>query len=285
MSQSRRNTKARNKIVKKEEKKEKHVGKSSDIIELENNDTQKNGSIESSVKIIDGREAVINKRARQLLAKEDIINNRKAYVEKAAKEFLKKIDNNEKVEGFAETGRSQFLEEDKININGVINGRKVKLLRRAKKQDSGNVSLKTKSKVLTDKQNNLLLTRTEQQNNREFNIQMALPHPVLIKHSLGKYSEIEDNQSENQDSNEFTLQMALPHPMLMKQREEKSPRLEGTHSDNQKSSHFNIQMALPHPMLLKPESDVESRVPYYTAFIKSKAQARKNRERLSGNLL
>merc|ERR1712106_60550 len=126
LSEKRKNTKARRKIVRKEEEEEKEnlISESSEIFEKEDNEieTNTNNIVKPNHKMIDGRKAVINKRARQLLTKEDIIKNRKAFINKTAKQFLEKIDNDKKVENRVE-GKTM-----------MINGKKVKVVRKARKQ-------------------------------------------------------------------------------------------------------------------------------------------------------
>merc|ERR1712106_538838 len=111
----------------------------------------------------------------------------------------------------------------------VINGKKVKIVRKARKQllKNKNTSTETqedKKKILKDKKNNRLQIKSDENRIEKFNIQMT-----------------------------------LPHPMLMKPRVSETPRSGVTLSD--------------------------SKVPYYTAFIQSRGQAKRNRQRLSGNLL
>ena len=66
-----------------------------------------------------------------------------------------------------------------------------------------------------------------------------------------------------------------------------------TKSEKPKEEKFEIQMTLPHPMSMKPrvskssnaKARNDSKVSYYVAFIKSRIQARKNKQRLSSKLL
>merc|ERR1712106_576986 len=184
LSEKRKNTKARRKIVRKEEEEEKEnlISESSEIFEKEDNEIETNTKniVKPNHKMIDGRKAVINKRARQLLTKEDIIKNRKAFINKTAKQFLEKIDNIKKVEDIAKVNDIKKI--DRLQIKS------------------------------------------------------------------------DENRIEK-----FNIQMTLPHPMLMKPRVSETPRSGVTLSD--------------------------SKVPYYTAFIQSRGQAKRNRQRLSGNLL
>merc|ERR1711892_326527 len=248
LSEKRKNTKARRKIVRKEEEekeKENLISENSEIVEIENNEietntnnikTNTNNIVKPNHKMIDGRKAVINKRARQLLTKEDIIKNRKAFINKTAKQFLEKIDNVKKVEDIAKVDEGKTTETDKkveSRVEGktmMINGKKVKIVRKARKQllKNKNTSTETqedsKKKILKDKKNNRLQIKSDENRIEKFNIQMT-----------------------------------LPHPMLMKPRVSETPRSGVTLSD--------------------------SKVPYYTAFIQSRGQAKRNRQRLSGNLL
>merc|ERR1712106_887754 len=241
LSEKRKNTKARRKIVRKEEQekeKENLISDNSEIVEMENNEieTNTNNIVETNQKMIDGRKAVINKRARQLLTKEDIIKNRKAFINKTAKQFLEKIDNIKKVEDIAKLNDIKNIDNDRkveSRVEGktmMINGKKVKIVRKARKQllKNKNTSTETqedsKKKILKDKKNNRLQIKSDENRIEKFNIQMT-----------------------------------LPHPMLMKPRVSETPRSGVSLSD--------------------------SKVPYYTAFIQSRGQAKRNRQRLSGNLL
>merc|ERR1711892_708251 len=238
LSEKRKNTKARRKIVRKEEEEKELISESSEIVEKEDNEieTNTNNIVKPNHKMIDGRKAVINNRARQLLTKEDIIKNRKAFINKTAKQFLEKIDNIKKVEDIAEVDEGKTTETDKkveSRVEGktmMINGKKVKIVRKARKQllKNKNTSTETqedsKKKILKDKKNNRLQIKSDENRIEKFNIQMT-----------------------------------LPHPMLMKPRVSETPRSGVTLSD--------------------------SKVPYYTAFIQSRGQAERNRQRLSGNLL
>ena len=250
---------------KKGPKKENSKGKKIDIVSFENNGIKITAIAEPSFKVINGRQAVINKRARQILTKKDILNNRKAFIDRKTEEFTKKFDYKKKGEVFAEKERSKSLDVEEIDNdatasnNLVINGRKVKIVRKARKQETTNDSFKTRSKVLKDKKNNHLYTVSKKNKNSQFSLQMALPHPMLVKPRVTQTATTEKKETqENQNQKEFNIQMSLPKPMLIQPTVAES---------------------------LKAKKEKSSKVPYYTAFIQSKAQARKNRERLSNNTL
>ena len=238
--------KVRRKVGRKEENRTKQENKK--IFEVEDNklDSTTKGSkqslndiVKDNPKVINGRRAVIKKRARQLLTKYDIVKNRKAFIDKTANEFLEKIDITSKVEKPENSNNNEqkTIDQDqnidnREEVDGktlMINGKKVKIVRKAKKQGlkTKNSSYKTNeskdNKIMKDKQDNRLRTKS-----------------VKTKEE------------------KFEIQMTLPHPMFMKPRVSKSP-------------------------IAKARND--SKVPFYTAFIQSRIQARKNKQPLSSNLL
>ena len=112
---------------------------------------------------------------------------------------------------------------------------------------------------MKDKKNNYLRTTSKKSHNGQFSLQMALPHPMNLKPRVYKTSNIEKKnttQLGHKDNKQFKIQMALPKPMLMKPGVSES---------------------------IKTKENFDSRVPYYTAFIQAKEQARKNRQRLLDN--
>jgi len=224
LSEATRSSKARRKILpKKSNKLEKNAKKSlsgKNNLENETNDSIKSldNKIQIDSKMINGRKFVINKRARQLLSKQDIIKNRKAFLDKTSSEFLKNISKMKDGKSIIEN-QDEKEENDKKEM--VVNGRKVKIVRKPRKQDVG--TKKSNVKNMTDKMNNHLIVKSNPSslNKQEFAIQMSLPNPINLKPRMVKDSTL-------------------------------------------------VQ-------------DKTSRVPYYKAFIQSRLQARKNRERLSSN--
>ena len=87
LSQSKRVNKARRKIIRKEENRSKQ--ENNRIFEVEDNHLESNSKgskqslneiVKDDPEVINGRKVLINKRARQLLSKDDIIKNRKAFI-------------------------------------------------------------------------------------------------------------------------------------------------------------------------------------------------------------
>merc|ERR1712106_440407 len=110
---------------------------------------------------------------------------------KTAKQFLEKIDKVKKVEDIAKIDEGKTTETDKkveSRVEGktmMINRKKVKIVRKARKQllKNKNTSTETqedsKKKILKDKKNNRLQIKSDENRIEKFNIQMTLPHPMV----------------------------------------------------------------------------------------------------------
>merc|ERR1719483_372456 len=166
-----RNPQARKKVHRRDETKQETLDTDSvseEINEIANDSiSESNKTINKNIpvfKVINGRRAIVDKRARQLVTKEDIIKNRKAIIDMKAKKLLEKVDKKEN-----------------------INGKKVKIVRKSRKQNV---------KIMKNKPSNLLQPKTIKDEYPSFEIQLPLPRPILMKPRSIKPPQItKDNSS------------------------------------------------------------------------------------------
>ena len=177
--------------MKKEKDGEEEIGFSENIdnIVFEYYGIHLSAIVEPNFKVVNGRRVVIDKQRKLLLTKQEIFNNRKADLDKIVENFIGKVDN-KRAEDIAEAGPTRANNSKYIGATYTntifINGRRVKRVRKAKKLDNSHNSFKTKSNAMKDNKNNHLCTNSDKNNTSQLSLQMAWPHPMLMKPRIAR---------------------------------------------------------------------------------------------------